>query len=162
MAKRIVNSIKEWLEELFDEEAYHSYFLVDVTHNDRDKSYRVYIDGDQGVNYKVCTAVSRFLESYLDEDPQIPSNYILEVSSPGATKPLKLPRQYTQHIGRELDVELNDGKSFIMLLEKIEEGQLFFKAGNKKPKKKKKVDLPEAIQCSFDQIKSAKVKLSFK
>jgi ribosome maturation factor RimP len=161
MGKRLLNSIKEWLEDFFSQEEYQSYFLVDVVAIDKGRTYRVYIDGDNGVSYKICTRVSRFLESHLDSLENIPENYILEVSSPGATKPLKVLRQYPQHMGRELEVKLNSGATFVMLLEKVENERLYFKRKLNAGKKKKKPTGPDECEAAFSEIKEAKVKLSF-
>ena len=65
------------------------------------------IDGDNGVNIDDCIAISRAVESQLDRDEE---DFELNVGSAGADMPLKLPRQYRRHIGRDLDVTTFDGE----------------------------------------------------
>ena len=50
---------------------------------------RVYIDREGGVNIDDCAEVSRELGTLLEVRDLIPNSYILEVSSPGLTRPLK-------------------------------------------------------------------------
>ena len=55
---------------------------------------RVYIDKDGGVNIDDCELVSRALEAKLDEIDPIEQAYILEVSSPGIDRPLKIEADF--------------------------------------------------------------------
>ena len=64
----------------------------------------VYVDGDEGVGVDTLKRVSRQLSFLLDTEDLIDGAYRLNVSSPGADRPLKLPRQYSQHVGRTLMV----------------------------------------------------------
>ena len=49
---------------------------------------RVFIDRQDGVTHENCSRVSRQIEAVLDADDFLPSNYILEVSSPGLEREL--------------------------------------------------------------------------
>ena len=62
---------------------------------------RIIIDGDKGVLVEDCMYVSRAIEHNLDREEQ---DFSLEVSSAGATTPLKEKRQFKKHIGRSLVV----------------------------------------------------------
>lgn len=65
-----------------------------------DHYLRVFIDNDAGVTLDDCVAVSERLSVVLDEKPDlIPSAYFLEVSSPGAERPLKDDRALQKAIG---------------------------------------------------------------
>ena len=44
--------------------------------------------------------------SALDTEDVVSGTYNLNVSSPGADRPLTLPRQYAKHVGRRLGVEI--------------------------------------------------------
>lgn len=57
-----------------------------------------------GVSVEDCTKVSRALESYLDEEPELSDRYVLEVSSPGLERPLVRRRDYERFAGREVAV----------------------------------------------------------
>jgi len=65
--------------------------LVDVEYQRETAGWvlRIYIDREGGVNIDDCTEVSRELGTILEVRDLIPNSYILEVSSPGLTRPLK-------------------------------------------------------------------------
>ena len=58
-----------------------------------------------GVTVDDCSRVSRALEEYLDQSPQLPSTYQLEVSSPGVERPLVRRRDFERFTGREVVVQ---------------------------------------------------------
>lgn len=58
-----------------------------------------------GVTLDDCARVSRALEQMLDEDPDLPERYVLEVSSPGIERPLVRPRDYTRFAGQIVAVK---------------------------------------------------------
>jgi ribosome maturation factor RimP len=49
-----------------------------------------------------CTRVSRALEQYLDERPDLSTRYVLEVSSPGVERPLVRRRDWERFAGHEV------------------------------------------------------------
>lgn len=55
-----------------------------------------------GVSLEDCTRISRALEAYLDELETLPSNYVLEVSSPGVERPLVRRRDFERFAGQEV------------------------------------------------------------
>lgn len=55
----------------------------------------------RGVTLEECSAVSRALERYLDELPELSDTYVLEVSSPGLERPLTRARHFQRFLGRE-------------------------------------------------------------
>ena len=67
---------------------------------------RAYIDKPGGITIDDCEAVSRKLSDLLDEKDFIPDAYILEVSSPGLTRPLKKDRDYERNIGKPVEIKL--------------------------------------------------------
>lgn len=67
----------------------------------------VSVDTDTGVTVEELSGFSRELGFALDTADLIDGHYELTVTSPGATKPLALPRQYPRHVGRVLDVKLS-------------------------------------------------------
>src|SRR4051812_19460781 len=116
----VKGKIEEWLRPELDE---RNLFLVDVKFP-MGRQIEVYIDSDTGVQISECATISRLLEKNLDESGLVPENYILEVSSPGMTNPLKLPRQYKRRIGRVLEVVLNDGTSLEGELVEVNEDKI--------------------------------------
>jgi len=129
-------------------------FLVEVLINPINRIY-VFIDGDQGVTISDCIKLSRWLESQYDRET---TDFELNVSSPGADQPIRLPRQYLKNIGRSLDVKLSEEVMVTGKLEAVEEsGIILITKGDKKKKKE-----PETLNLPFDQIKESKVVISFK
>jgi ribosome maturation factor RimP len=72
---------------------------------------RIRIDrpnSEAGVTLDDCSRVSRELESYLDESPQVGERYVLEVSSPGIERPLVRPRDYQRFAGKEVAIKTSE------------------------------------------------------
>jgi ribosome maturation factor RimP len=67
---------------------------------------RVYIDRPDGVSLDDCEAVSKALDPILDELDPIPDSYIFEVSSAGAERALKRPKDFDICAGREVSLKL--------------------------------------------------------
>ncbi|MEX1182961.1 MAG: ribosome maturation factor RimP [Gemmatimonadota bacterium] len=57
-----------------------------------------------GVTVEDCRRVSRAVEAYLDEAPDLAERYTLEVSSPGVERPLVRPADFERFAGREVVV----------------------------------------------------------
>ena len=77
--------------------------LVDVefVKEGRDWFLRVYIDTPNGsIDIDQCAQVSEKLSEELDRTDPIPQNYFLEVSSPGAERPLKKEEDFQKAIGQ--------------------------------------------------------------
>ena len=64
----------------------------------------VFAETDEGIGIDQLARLSREIGFALDE--MMPAAYTLNVSSPGATKPLVLPRQYPRHVGRRVRLEV--------------------------------------------------------
>ena len=132
------------------------YYLVDVVVSDSKirKKITVYIDSDEGISIDECGEVSRKLGAELEEIIDVA--FVLEVSSPGADSPLKFERQYTKNIGRTLKVTLEDLSETKGTLTQVSEGKITIE-----PEAKKKIK-PEAVTFLIENIKEAKVVISFK
>ncbi len=82
--------------------------LVDVEYVKEagDWYLRVYIDKPGGITIDDCEEVSRALSDLLDAADFISDAYILEVSSPGLTRPLKKDKDYDRNIGKLIELRL--------------------------------------------------------
>jgi ribosome maturation factor RimP len=60
-------------------------------------------DGEK-VTVDDCARASRAIEARLDEDDAVSERYVLEVSSPGAERPLKTARDWQRFVGRRANV----------------------------------------------------------
>jgi ribosome maturation factor RimP len=80
--------------------------LVDVEFKKEGSNWflRVYIDKDGGVDIEDCGVVSEELSQLLDQHDPIPQAYFLEVSSPGAERPLKKEKDIQAAIGKAIHI----------------------------------------------------------
>ena len=86
----------------------NSFEMVDVEYvkEGSDWYLRAYVDKEGGITVDDCELVSRALEKKLDEEDLIKDAYILEVSSPGLTRPLKKERDYERNLGKLVEIHL--------------------------------------------------------
>jgi ribosome maturation factor RimP len=69
---------------------------------------RLYVDKEGGIDIDECARVSEYLSSKLDENDPIEEAYFLEVSSPGAERPLKKPADFVKAVGKYVYMETRD------------------------------------------------------
>lgn len=142
----IKSKVEEWLQPLLEEK---DFFLVDVKVS-MGKKIEVYVDTDTGIHIDDCAQVSRFLEKNLDGSGLVPENYILEVSSPGMSNPLKVPRQFKRRIGRKLEVLKTNGDKIEAVLEQVNEEGIKLREHLEIKKNKKNKNEPEPQPREFD------------
>lgn len=90
--------------------AAHDFYLSDIEFVKEGGGWylRVYIDKPGGISLNECVMVSEALSEKLDAaDPDpIPQAYFLEVSSPGAERPLRQEADYEAAIGQYIHISL--------------------------------------------------------
>lgn len=147
--------IQNLLARKFQEEGFRDCFLVDL--EQQNKHIKVFVDADSGMNFDKCRILSRYLEAVFDEKAWFGQDYVLEVSSPGLTRPLVFPRQYIKNIGRGLKVKLSDGsQSEGTLVDADEECIVLSREEIRKEGKKKIKELIET-QIPYSAIIEAKI-----
>ncbi|MCB0650548.1 MAG: ribosome assembly cofactor RimP [Saprospiraceae bacterium] len=156
----IDKKISDLLEVKFSEEAFSTCFLIELKIHPGNK-IEVFIDSDEGVSFSTCQQISRYLEHHIDENGWLGATYVLEVSSPGVSRPLKLKRQYPKHIGRKFEVKQIEGETVTGTLTEVSDSGIVLeeKARVKEGNKKKSVVLTHEV--AFDHIEKAIVKISF-
>jgi len=83
---------------------------VEVAQTGRRRRIRVLVDKDGGVSLDECAEVSRLIGDALDDSDELGEDpYTLEVSSPGVSRPLTLPRHWRRNRGRLVSVTTSDG-----------------------------------------------------
>ncbi len=159
----ITSKIEQLLKDKFQEEEFIDCFIVEIKFNEKNNKLEVFVDSDSSMDFSKCRRISRYLESYIDEEGWLGEKYTLEVSSPGISRPLKLVRQYKKNIGRTLNLILTPdnskekGKLIIVTDEAITiEQEVKIKQG-----KKKRTEIHQK-EIHYDQIKKAVVQISFK
>ncbi len=150
------------MESKFSEEGFEDCFLVELVFNDKIKKLEVFIDADNGLAFDRCQKVSRYLESYIDEHNILGEKYILEVSSPGISRPLVFLRQYVKNVGRKVEVTMNDGTQIEGTLTHAgpeDNITLEYETKRKEGKKNIKEQIVQTINLA--DIKKTIVKISF-
>ncbi|MDM5327942.1 ribosome maturation factor RimP [Neobacillus sp. CF12] len=118
---------------------------------------RVYIDKENGVDIEDCGIVSEKLSEKLDELDPITHNYFLEVSSPGAERPLKKAKDFEKAIGKNVFIktyEPIDG-------EKGFEGKLLDYDGQTVKIEMKIKTRKKEIEIPYEKVASARLAVIF-
>lgn len=83
---------------------------LEVATAGRRRRVQMFVDRDGGVSDVDLAAVSRAVSDALDQTDLLGDGpYVLEVSSPGVTRPLTLPRHWRRNRGRLVRVRRTDG-----------------------------------------------------
>ncbi len=119
----------------------------------------VEVDKAPSITIEECVEISRHIENNLDRDTE---DFELKVSSPGLDKPLRHPLQYKKNVGRSLKVT-SDDEAFKGELIEFENDAITLRWNEKVKEqgKKKKVLKTFEKQFKIDNIKEAKVVVSF-
>ncbi|WP_406737715.1 ribosome maturation factor RimP [Streptomyces sp. NBC_00853] len=81
---------------------------IEMSRAGKRRMLRIIVDSDEGVELDACAELSREVSDKLDEtDVMGEDEYVLEVSSPGADRPLTEHRHYVRAIGRLVKFQLS-------------------------------------------------------
>lgn len=145
--------VDEWLEG-------KEYFLVDIQIS-ADAKIVVEIDHADGVWIEDCVELSKFIEERLSRDEE---DYELEVGSAGLGQPFKVPQQYINFIGKEVEVLDQDRRKIRGFLKSVE-GEKFVVSVNEKVQvegKKRPVKMDVDHEYDMNEVKYTKYIISFK
>ncbi len=124
MSRIIIDSVSELIQPILSERDLE---LIDIEYvkESSDWFLRVYLDKAGGIDLTECSLVSEALSDGLDELDLIKEAYYLEVSSPGAERPLKTKEDFEQHIEHNVYVTLyapiDGAKDYEGILKSIED-----------------------------------------
>lgn len=152
--KNVVKTlVEEWLQD-------KEYFLVDIQISPDDKII-VEIDHADGVWIEDCVELSRFIESKLSRDVE---DYELEVGSAGLGQPFKVPQQYMNFVGKDVEVLGFDGKKIRGRLKSVDGNDFVVTVQEKvKVEGKKRPQLQDVdYTYRMDNVKYTKYLISFK
>ena len=157
--------VTEKIEQLLTEkyaadEAFADCFTVAVELHPGQKLY-VFADSDTGMTFEKCQKLSRYLEAHLDANGWLGEAYLLEVSSPGISRPLKFARQYKRNIGRTLAVTTLDKAEHLGTLQSADDQQIVLVSTVTEKIEKKKVERVIETPITYENIEKAIVKLAF-
>ncbi len=147
------NLVEEWLKD-------KEYFLVDVEISPDDRIV-VEIDHADGVWIEDCVELSRYIEDRLDRDEE---DYELEVGSAGLGQPFKVPQQYVNFIGKNVEVLDNEGKKVKGVLKSVDGNDFTVTVSEKVRQEGKKRPVMMDVDHTYqmDNVKYTKYLISFK
>ncbi len=151
LKEKIENKLNEYIEGT-------DLFVVDIKITPQQK-VMVFLDGIKNISIDKCVAISRMLESYLEEEQLVKENYLLEVSSPGMGQPFKVHQQYLKSINKSLEVLRKDGEKYKGVLKEVDDAGVSLEI---EKKKKGKVISRNLIDIAFEDIKATKQLITFK
>lgn len=133
--------------------------LVDIEYvkEGRDWFLRVYIDKENGVDIEDCGIVSEKLSEKLDAIDPIPHNYFLEVSSPGAERPLKKDKDFEKAMGKNVFIKtyepIDGEKAFEGILTQFDGETVTVEVKIKTRKK--------SVVIPYDKVANARLAVTF-
>ena len=145
--------VDEWLQD-------KDYFLVDIEISPDDRIV-VEIDHADGVWIEDCVALSRYIEERLSRDDE---DYELEVGSAGLGQPFKVPQQYINCIGKEVEVLDADGVKVKGILKAVDGNDFTVGVEEKVKVEGKKRPVKQEVDHFYqmDKVKYTKYIISFK
>src|SRR5690625_4644451 len=106
MTKSMLEEIEDLIQPILTEREL-TLFDLQFVRERNDNFLRIYIDKQGGVDLDECSIVSERVSETLDEhEDLIKGAYYLEVSSPGAERPLETKEALIDHIGENVFVSL--------------------------------------------------------
>ena len=145
--------VEEWLQD-------KEYFLVDIEISP-DNRIVVEIDHADGVWIEDCVDLSRYIEERLSRDDE---DYELEVGSAGLGQPFKVPQQYINFIGKEVEVLDAEGKKVKGILKAVDGNDFTVGVEEKVKVEGKKRPVKQEVDHFYqmDKVKYTKYIISFK
>lgn len=104
----MLEKIKQLIQPILND---HDVYLDDIEYvKEKNEWYlRIFIEKNNGhLDMDTCVAVSEAISDMLDQEDLIEDEYYLEVSSPGAEKPLKTLEKVQQSIGEYVYIQFKN------------------------------------------------------
>ncbi|MFC5149851.1 ribosome maturation factor RimP [Streptomyces aureoversilis] len=129
---------------------------IEVTTAGKRRVLRIVVDSDAGVELDECAEVSRAVSEKLDEtDAMGGAPYVLEVTSPGADRPLAEHRHYVRATGRLIKAQLTEGGELVARIVAVDDEGLDLEVPGVKGRK------PTSRRLAFGEIAKARVEIEF-
>ncbi|MFK8912132.1 ribosome maturation factor RimP [Streptomyces sp. YS-3] len=129
---------------------------IEVSRAGRRRMLRIVVDSDDGVELDTCAELSRAVSDALDEsDVMGDEEYVLEVTSPGAERPLSELRHYLRATGRLARLTLNEGGELVARVLGADEEGVDLEVPGVKGRK------ATARRLAFSEIAKARVEIEF-
>lgn len=103
MSETIISAVRAIAEPFMTENGFE---LVDIefVREGGNRYLRIVADKPGGIDIEDCSRISEYMSAKLDEKDPIPDAYFLEVTSPGAERPLKKPADFEKAVGKHVFV----------------------------------------------------------
>ena len=103
--EKLLQEVREVVEPILKSQGYE---LVDLEYQRESRGWvlRIYLDREGGITLDDCTGVSHEVGAVLEVKDVIPNAYVLEVSSPGLTRPLKKPEDFNRFRNQLVKIKL--------------------------------------------------------
>ena len=103
--EQLLGEVRQVVEPILQSQGFE---LVDLEYQRESRGWvlRIYLDREGGVTLDECAEVSREAGALLEVKDVIPNPYVLEVSSPGLTRPLKKPEDFDKYRNRLVNIKL--------------------------------------------------------
>ncbi|MFE9252333.1 ribosome maturation factor RimP [Streptomyces sp. NPDC007088] len=129
---------------------------ITVTPAGRRRVLQVVVDSDEGVALDTCAELSRELSTKLDEsDAMGDGEYVLEVTSPGADRPLTEHRHYVRAVGRLVKFQIAEAGELVARILGVDDDGLDLEVPGVKGRK------PTSRRLAFSDIAKARVEIEF-
>ncbi|WKD32264.1 ribosome maturation factor RimP [Streptomyces xanthophaeus] len=129
---------------------------IEMSRAGKRRMLRIIVDSDEGVELDACAELSREVSDKLDEtDVMGEDEYVLEVSSPGADRPLTDHRHYVRAIGRLVKFQLAEGGELVARILEADDEGLDLEVPGVKGRK------ATARRIAFTDIAKARVEIEF-
>ena len=102
---KLLQEVRQVVEPILESQGFE---LVDLEYQRESHGWvlRIYLDREGGVSLDDCAGISHEVGAVLEVKDLIPSAYILEVSSPGLTRPLKKPEDFNRFRNQMVKIKL--------------------------------------------------------
>ncbi|MFF4368759.1 ribosome maturation factor RimP [Streptomyces sp. NPDC001594] len=129
---------------------------IELSKAGRRRMLRIVVDSDEGVELDACAELSREVSDALDaSDVMGEDEYVLEVSSPGADRPLSEHRHYVRAVGRLVKFQLVEGGELVARILDVDDEGMDLEVPGVKGRK------ATARRVAFTDIAKARVEIEF-
>ncbi len=108
-----LDEIRALLEPAVAHLGYTIYAVDQAGHGGR--TLRLALDRPQGITIDDCARVAEVVSPILDHANLVPGPYTLEVSSPGAERPLRDRAEYQRFLGKRVNVRYRIGEAEVVM-----------------------------------------------
>lgn len=153
MSTVVIEKIKEIILPYLEENQV-SLFDIEYVFEDNENILRIYIDNEENnMDLLTCVNISEGISKLLDLNDPIDVPYSLEVSSPGAERPLRNEEEVKKSVGKYVYIETNDEGAVYGTILSFENGNIEIEYLVKNIKKKTTIN--------YKDIKNIRLAIKF-